>query len=354
MKVKIWELKEETEFDLELPENTTVEILKRQVATRCNCQQEQVILLVQGRALVDSTASLRAEGVLDYDRLHLIIRQAEDQPQAIKSPYAAATGANLLKPAPPPAAARPSIPYTPSFPSKTVIPNSSQAPGPAKPGLEPLGDNVNQWKLRQGTSSDRPPIPKTELKPSLSATKVTQGSAGTSEDLRPPSTALKAAPKPSPGFANPESVAILTELGHSVAEAERALQMAKGDVEQAANILSGDYEPGGTEGASEQLKQLAMLARNEPAQFDEMLRTLPDLAKLSAQIPGGLKNALLSGALESRLGSAPDANAPLTPADQNNIRQLTDFGFTAEQAKAAYLACHRNMDMAAEALFSTS
>jgi Holliday junction resolvasome RuvABC DNA-binding subunit len=149
-------------------------------------------------------------------------------------------------------------------------------------------------------------------------------------------------------------VAILTELGYTAAEAERALQMAKGDVEQAAGILSGDSEPGGMEGAAEQLRKLSMLARNEPARFDEMLRTMPELAKLNAQIPGGLKKALLSGALESHLGSAPAADAPLTPTDESNIQQLIDLGFPAEKAKEAYLACRRNTDMAAEALFSSS
>lgn len=348
MKVKIWELKEETEFELELAENTTVDLLKRQVATHCGCQQEQVILLVQGRALVDSTASLRAEGVLDYDRLHLIIRKAEDPPQVSKSPAPAVQGATLPKAAFQPAAARAPIPYTPSFPSKTVIPSTS----PAKPGFEPSGGSTaKSWKLGQSTSSERPPIPKTEVK---LAPRVTPVNAGTSEGVRPQSTALKAAPMPSPGFDSPESVAILTELGYTAAQAEKALQMAKGDVEQAANILSGDLDPQGMEGASNQLRQLAMLAREQPAQFDEMLRTMPELAKLDAQLPGGLKNALLSGALESRLGSAPGANAPLTPTDESNIRQLIDLGFQAEQAKAAYLACNRNTDMAAEALFSSS
>lgn len=349
MKVKIWELKEETEFDLELPENTTVEVLKRQVATRCGCQQEQVILLVQGRALVDSTASLRAEGVLDYDRLHLIIRQAEDPPQGIKSPFAAAPGSNFPKSAPQPAAARSPIPYTPSFTSKTVIPSSFSAPEAAKPGLEPSGgSSANRWKLGQSTS-DRPPIPKTELKSAPRATiGVAQGSA---EGIRPTSTGLKAAPMPSPGFANPELVARLIELGHTAAEAERALQMAKGDVEMAGAILSGDSASGGAEDVIEQLRTMA---RNDPDKFDEMMRTQPQMAALNAQFPGGLKEALLSGAPLGGMGSGTAADAPLTPTDESNIQHLTELGFTVEKAKAAYLACGRDSDVAAEALFNGS
>lgn len=348
MKVKIWELKEETEFELELAENTTVDLLKRQVATHCGCQEEQVILLVQGRALVDSTASLRAEGVLDYDRLHLIIRVAEAPPQASKSSVPAVQGATVPKAAFQPAAARAPIPYTPSFPSKTGIPSTSLA----KPGLERSGSSAgNPWKLGQSTSSERPPIPKTEVK---LTPRVTPVNAGISEGVRPQSTVLKAAPMPSPGFSSPESVAILTELGYSAAEAEKALQMAKGDVDQAANILSGDLQPGGTEDTSAYLRQLAVLAREQPAQFDEMLRNTPQLAQLDAQFPGGFKNALLSGALESRMGSAPDPNAPLTPTDESNIQKLVDMGFPAERAKAAYLACHRNTDMATEALLSSN
>ena len=400
--MKVWEWQEE--FELELPETATVERLRREVAVHCNRQEEEVILMLQGRALVDLDLTLQEEGVLDCDRISLVIRQGRDS--AVQPAAQAAI---------PPIPARPPVPLEPSpatqfpatapktfgygaksggalpFPPSVSPPAQQNAekaipapleastsakfnPVPAKPakfgytGGKPGASQAKVPKTEEPASELKPAAPQSEVPP---ATKpvgykpilvAAPPSSAANTGYKPvaaaptgpsaPPIGLKAAPTPTRQFSSPEAVSRLTELGYSRAEAETALEKAQGDMELAAGYLSGDSEPEGDESVQAYLEQLKTMMRSDPAAFDMLLKSNPQLAAMDAKVPGGLKQFLQSEASFGGRSPGPADNAPLTAADQSNIEQLVNLGFSAEQAKEAYLGCRRNVEMAAEVLLS--
>jgi len=363
--------------------------------------------MLQGRALVDLDLTLQEEGVLDCDRISLVIRQGRDS--AVQPAAQAAI---------PPIPARPPVPLEPSpatqfpatapktfgygaksggalpFPPSVIPPAQQNAekaipapleastsakfnPVPAKPakfgytGGKPGASQAKVPKTEEPASELKPAAPQSEVppatkpvgyKPILVAAApsnaantgykpVVEAPIGTSAGFVPP-TGLKAAPTPTRQFSSPEAVSRLTELGYSRAEAESALEKAQGDMELAAGYLSGDSGPEGDEKVQAGLEQLRTMMRSDPAAFDMLLKSNPQLADMDAQVPGGLKQFLQSGASFGGRSRGPADNAPLTAADQSNIEKLMSLGFSAEQAKEAYLGCRRNVEMAAEVLFS--
>jgi len=411
MKVKVWEWQEE--FELDLPETATVERLRREVAVHCNRQEEEVILMLQGRALVDLDLTLQEEGVLDCDRISLVIRQGRDS--AVQPAAQAAI---------PPIPARPPVPLEPSpatqfpatapktfgygaksggalpFPPSVIPPAQQNAekaiPAPLEASTSAKFNPVPAKSANFGFTggklgASKPKVPKTEeaaseLKPAAPQSEVPPATkpvgykpipvAAANTGYKPvaaaptgtsappiglkaaptgtfaPPIGLKAAPTPTRQFSSPEAVSRLTELGYSRAEAETALEKAQGDMELAAGYLSGDSEPEGDEKVQAYLEQLRTMMRSDPAAFDMLLKSTPQLAAMDAQVPGGLKQFLQSGASLGGRSPGPADNAPLTAADQSNIEQLVNLGFSAEQAKEAYLGCRRNVEMAAEVLLS--
>lgn len=301
-KLHIWDL-QGGQFDLQVEETATVETVSSLVAERYRCPSSNVILLCGGRALVDSSATLQQAGVLNTDYLHLIIKQES---------------------APPPVQRAQSIP----FPGNPAPANPAQAIVRAQSGPVP-GD------------------------PKPAATKPAQfiPAAAPAGQARPMPGGQWGSPAgESPGFGkrpvHREAVAQLTELGFSESDAMTALEEAEGDVELAASFLADPESRDRRADAEKYIKDLRELMQTDPAAFDAVMQK-PEMKQLDARIPGGLRSLLLSrGSLHDR--AAP--TGPLTAQDLQNIQQLEDLGFPKDKAQTAYLACGRNVDLAAEEL----
>ena len=202
----------------------------------------------------------------------------------------------------------------------------------------------------------------------------------------PPATAV--APATPAAATNAAALAQLVALGIADSErtAARAMEMAGGEIERAAELLaSGMLAGAGAPAAAaptaapDVLAELAALPalaqmRAQVAADPQLLRPLlqqlgqthPDVLAQIAENPGAFVRELTAPvAATDRQRYAPHGGVPrvdpaaaqqaqvnLTAEDENALQSLSEYGrFSREQLIEAYLACGKNLEQAGSFLF---
>jgi uncharacterized UBP type Zn finger protein len=170
---------------------------------------------------------------------------------------------------------------------------------------------------------------------------------------------------------NQAALAQLLDLGFPYDQCERALRVAQGDVTGAIELLTtraDDSDPiEAFDINSEEIQELILkpeflqireLLIARPQLLGQILEQIemsnPRLALLIARFPEHFKR-LLTFPLPSAPEPAPVLPAVdpvvLTPEQQTKVDSLVAFGFSYERALEVYLACGKNVDVAATYLF---
>lgn len=202
----------------------------------------------------------------------------------------------------------------------------------------------------------QPPVPAVEQK---------------GRDCIPESELVLTSPPSAQMTVNQAALAQLLDLGFPYDQCERALRVAQGDVAGAIELLTtraDDSDPlEAFDINSEEIQEL--IRKPEFLQIRELLIARPQLlgqileqiemsnprlALLIARFPEDFKR-LLTSPLPSAPQPAPVLPAAdpvvLTPEQQAEVDSLVAFGFSYERALEVYLACGKNVDVAATYLF---
>lgn len=189
-------------------------------------------------------------------------------------------------------------------------------------------------------------------------------------DCIPESELLLASPPSAQMTVNQAALAQLLDLGFPYDQCERALRVAQGDVSGAIELLTtrtDDSEPmevfdiNSTEIQElihkPEFLQLRELLIARPQLLGQVLEQIemsnPPLALLIARFPEDFKR-LLTSPLPLEPAPVPEvAPVDLTPEQSAEVDSLVAFGFSYERALEVYLACGKNVEVAATYLFET-
>jgi len=143
----------------------------------------------------------------------------------------------------------------------------------------------------------------------------------------------------------------LVSLGFEKEQAEKALQSANNNFDRALEVLSGK-QTGTFDFLKDnpQFQEIVSVIQQNPEEFESFLNQLetvnPELYTLIMDNQEEFLQLIKGDGEEG-------TRLELTQQEEKDVKDLTNLGFTVQQALEAYLCCDKNKELAANYLFSS-